>query len=159
MKKTVVVLLLILLFTGFRYTKNEPNKLELSRSDEKEIEEYINTLNNPGMGGEMNSAFELLGKNDEKGELYLWIASQEYFRKDEDQPLESTSGVSMPLLLKVIKEEALVIKGHKAPREGIFYNKDVKRMFPKDVREKMSIYDSENLFKELDERAAEEQIE
>ncbi|HJB22729.1 MAG TPA: hypothetical protein H9946_01130, partial [Candidatus Jeotgalibaca pullicola] len=97
MKKTVVVLLLILLFSGFRYTKNEPNKLELSRSDEKEIEEYINTLNNPGMGGEMNSAFELLGKNDEKGELYLWIASQEYFRKDEDQPLESTSGVSMPL--------------------------------------------------------------
>jgi hypothetical protein len=134
---------------------NNRNKIDddysITNQDLASIETYLNQyiLELSTNDGEIHSAYELLGNDFSKKELYIWALSVEISPGET----QSTSGVSAPLLLKIEqKDNRLHIVDHRFPSDGTLYNRDIKRMFPEEVQEKIWSFNSSKLWDEIVER-------
>jgi hypothetical protein len=66
---------------------------------------------------------------------------------------EISSGLSQPFVLEVEEKGGeLKIVNHKSPRDGNDYPKDIKKLFPKEVRIKLANFNNERLIEELDKK-------
>ena len=134
---------------------NNRNKIDddysITNQDLASIETYLNQyiLELSTNDGEIHSAYELFGSDFSKKELYIWVLSVEISPGET----QSTSGVSAPLLLKIEqKDNRLHIVDHRFPSDGTLYNRDIKRMFPEEVQEKIWSFNSSKLWDEIVER-------
>ncbi|MFU0782398.1 MAG: hypothetical protein ACFWT2_04785 [Thermoanaerobacterium thermosaccharolyticum] len=79
----------------------------------------------------MYSAFELLGTDKDK--IYIWLVKEEYIKTGTN--LERGQGVSLPVVLKIKKSsKGISIISHDFPKDGVNHNKDVKKLFPANIR-------------------------
>lgn len=150
MKRIFLLVFMAILLAGCAKSDQVDVNYTISKQDEALIEEYINqNLYEPVSDAKIHSIFEVLGSNMSKGELYLWVIVQEV-----DQERNKTGTIlSGPVLLKVRQgEEGLQVLKHKEPGDGVQYNKDINKMFPEEVREKITYFDSAELMKQLEEQ-------
>jgi hypothetical protein len=119
-------MLLILLLAGC----SEPGSISVTEKDKQEIEKYIRQeVMSPNFGGEVFSAYEILGSDENKGELYLWALIQEYYKKGTE--IEQGTGMSVPMVLKIDQsKDSFKVLSHTLPRDGSLYAEDIKNLFP-----------------------------
>lgn len=124
----------------------------ITKEDNQTINSYINeNLSKPNSGGEIYSVHEILGSDKEAGEIYIWTILQEVYKNGDH--FKSTSGLSLPIVLHVEEgKEGLKIVNYNSPRDGSDYPKDIKKLFPKDVRNKIYKHKNEELIKEFDDK-------
>ena len=81
----------------------------------------------------MYSAFKLLGTSREK--IYIWLVKVEYFNVDNKIIHEGGGAVSVPVVLNFKKtSNNFSISSHKCPEDGKNFNKDVKKLFPSNIK-------------------------
>lgn len=145
-KKRFIFLVLIpilLFFGGCDSTEeNSSDALALTPQDEQRIEAYLDTrtedISSPHQGGKMVSAFRILGTDADK--IYLWMLKYEYL----EQSHELTNGVSLPVVLYITtKDDQIVITHHGFPKDGSAYSGSLKKLFPKNVRDQISMNPNE----------------
>ena len=150
MKKGIVSIFLLsimLIFGGCNSTvKNSSNYLKVTKDDEKIILEYLDTKTNDisaPSGGKMYSAFDVLGTDDNK--IYIWVVKEQFIKHDSEM-IQGTGGVSLPVVLniKTIDGKIKVID-HKSPRDGNEGAKDIKKLFPENVRNLMNKNNNERV--------------
>ncbi|CAM4025684.1 hypothetical protein [Mesobacillus thioparans] len=120
-------ILLILLVAGYARSSSS---ISLSAENQQEIERYIREeVMSPNFDGEIFTAYEILGSNEKKGELYIWALIQEYYK--DGSKMEQGTGMSVPMVLKIDQTEgSLQVISHTIPRDGSYYANDIKDMFP-----------------------------
>ncbi|MDV4152029.1 hypothetical protein R0131_14465 [Clostridium sp. AL.422] len=134
----VLQLLILFILGGCSSTpKDASNTLEITQPDEKIIQEYLDSKTNdisaPNQEGEMYSAFEIFGTDDNK--IYVWMLKYEYL----GQGKAVTNGVSTPIVLYIeSKDGEIEIENHKSPKDGEEYGESLKKLFPQKVIEKMN---------------------
>ncbi|MEW9095481.1 MAG: hypothetical protein AB2417_10410 [Clostridiaceae bacterium] len=117
--------------------KDSSNTLEITQTDEKIIQEYLDTKTNdissPYRGGKMYSAFRILGTDSNK--IYVWMLKYENLKQSN----ELTNGVSIPIVLYIeTKGDKIEIDNHKYPKDGVEYGRSLGKLFPQNVRDEMS---------------------
>ncbi len=125
----------LLLFSFLLLVSCLQNQLKLTADDSKQVEKYLDTkIMATSFGGSVFSANKIF--TIEKDKIFLWAYLQEYYIKDGKTVLGS--GWSVPLVLNVEKtQDGINIKSHDAPRDGDLYSEDIKRLFPKEVQQKI----------------------
>jgi hypothetical protein len=119
-------MLLILLLAGC----SQSGSIAVTEKDKQEIERYIRKeVMSPNFGGEIFSAYEILGSDENKGELYLWALIQEYYK--EGTGVEQGTGMSVPMVLKIDQsKDSFKVISHTLPRDGSLYAEEIKNLFP-----------------------------
>ena len=154
MKKRSIVIFLILIsiiLIGLNFrARNSSNSLEITEVDEKVILEYLDKNTDdilPATVGKLYSAFTILGTDKDK--IYIWLLKEEY-KKDDTSTAQS--GVSLPVVL-YIKDNSnkIEITNHKIPKDGAEYEKDIKKLFPRNIINIINNNNNEGV-KELEER-------
>lgn len=151
MKYFFLFLVAVLLITGCsNQSKGEPYTLSIK--DNENINSYLEVnLIKPIKEGEINSVFEVLGSNKNRDEVYVWALLEEVYV--EGGAVKHTSGLSLPLVLEVEEWNGeIMVKKHKAPRDGEKFNSDINKLFPKNVRETISTFDRGYLEKQLEDK-------
>lgn len=122
------------------FCKNIPFEIdnEYTKQRDAVIEEYLLSQDHFSWQTEVGSkricVFEELGNEDGLFPLYLWVFCGEY--KDG----EELSGSSGPVLIDYPNEMSFFTvekMTHKVPRDGSFYSKDIKEIFPQDVQDEI----------------------
>lgn len=140
MKKIVllVVLLCTIIILAFVLSKNGSHEIiKITENDEKVILEYLDKKTNDiakpiKANGKMYSSFKLLGTD--QNEIYIWLVKMEYTKIGEQVSNEGNA-VSVPVVLKVNKNnKGISIISHKYPEDGINYGKNIKRLFPSNLK-------------------------
>lgn len=115
--------------------KNSSNSLSITKDDEKEILKYLDTKTDDVLApisGKVYSAFYILGTDNDK--VYTWALKKEEI---------IGSAVSLPVVLNVETIDGKIkVINHKFPRDGNDGAEDVKKLFPKNVRDIM--YDKDH---------------
>ncbi|WP_078379145.1 hypothetical protein [Sutcliffiella halmapala] len=143
------IIILVLLSACSSVTKSEP--YTLSNKDKEIINSYLESnLVNPIKEGKIISVYDVLGSDRNRNEIYIWTIIEEAYIKGES--VKRTSGLSQPLVLIMEENGNIIVKEHKAPRDGTKFNSDIDGLFPKDVREKITNYNQRNLQEQLDEK-------
>ncbi|MCP2238768.1 hypothetical protein [Thermoanaerobacterium thermosaccharolyticum] len=130
------ILSIIIVFTGCSSTPKitATNTLKITQNDKKIILNYLDTKTNDiayPSKGKMYSAFELL--ETDKDKIYIWVVKEEYIKVGAT--LERGQGVSLPVVLKIKKSsKGISIISHNFPKDGVNFNKDVKKLFPANIR-------------------------
>ncbi|WP_128738871.1 MULTISPECIES: hypothetical protein [Geobacillus] len=116
--------------------------ISLSEIEEKVIEKYLlEEVMDSNYCGEIFAAYEILGTDEIVSEVYLWALIQEYYNKGE--VIEKGSGMSDPIVLHVEKNKgSLKVLGHTLLRDGSYYLKDIKELFPTNIQDKILNYPS-----------------
>lgn len=88
--------------------------------------------------------------------VYAWVVEGRYYQQDEE--IKQDSGSSIPFVFVVEKiDEEYVVTDSRIPRDGSYYEKDMKNMFPLSVRrdmEQMQLDGSiEKMILEVEEKA------
>ena len=110
--------------------------LEITKNQEALILDYLDTKTNNiaySKGAAMFSAFKILGTDKDK--VYIWLVKVEYFESQDTNNAPGTrQAVYVPVSLHV-KEDAtgFSIISHEFPRDGIYYGKDIGRIFPPNI--------------------------
>lgn len=103
--------------------------LIIEEKDKEIIRTYLNEKTGNDFvesNGKCYSVFEVLGTGE--NEIYLWVYKEN----------ESGSASAMPVLLDATKENNLLnIISYKVPGECAFYDKDIRKMFPKEIQNKI----------------------
>ncbi|MDE4542928.1 hypothetical protein [Thermoanaerobacterium sp. R66] len=153
----VLILSIIIVFAGCNSSQKitTTNPLKITQNDKKIILNYLDTKTNdiayPNKG-KMYSAFELLGTYKDK--IYIWLVKEEYIKAGTN--LERGQGVSLPVVLKIKKSsKGISIISHDFPKDGVNYNKDVKKLFPANIRFPNN-EEIKNLVKVIETRAEED---
>ncbi|NTW25488.1 MAG: hypothetical protein HGA37_12385 [Lentimicrobium sp.] len=141
MKKWIILIFLLsvmLIWGGCNSTpKNSSNSLIITKDDEKIILKYLDTKTNDissPEGRRMYSAFDSLGTDSDK--IYIWMLKEECLKQGNE--IEWTNGVSLPVVLYVKSlEDKIEIKSHKFPEDGEGNNKNIRKLFPENVRSVM----------------------
>ncbi len=137
-------------------TENETMKITLE--EDRVIKDYLaKNIISPNSGGEVFSAYSLLGRNEEQ--LFIWAYTQEFYKESGD--IIQGTGRSGPLVLLVDDSgEILLITGHKEPRDGSYYAEDLKKLFPPEIQNKILGFHSspelERIINEVDENSYQE---
>ena len=89
--------------------------------------------------------------------VYAWVVEGRYYL--EDEKIKQDSGYSIPFVFVVEKiDEEYVVTDSRIPRDGSYYEKDMKNMFPLSVRhdmEQMQLDGSiEKMILEVEEKAS-----
>jgi hypothetical protein len=135
--KLIVLIIIILLISGFVVYKNKKNinqtsLVKESSSEDLQIEEYLDTnILNPEYGGKIFCVFHKYGSKEINNKIsyYLWTYCEEYYKKGNQ--ILMGSGVSMPVRLNIEKDgNNLKIIGFNKPTDGEEYAKSIKEMFP-----------------------------
>lgn len=153
---------IILIPGGCKSTiKNSSNSLNITKEDEKIIQQYLDTKTNDissTKSGKMYSAFILLGTDNDK--IYVWMLKEECIKVGSGVII--TNGVSSPLVLYVkTGEYGIKIKSHKSPKDGEGYGKSIKKLFPQNVIDLISNISNEHMahLKEVIKNRVKEDIE
>ncbi|WP_079504431.1 hypothetical protein [Mesobacillus jeotgali] len=151
MKSLLLCGMLLILLAGCTQSGSIP----VTAEDQQEIEKYIRQeVMSANFGGEIFSAYEILGSDHEKSELYIWALIEEYYR--EGTNIEQGTGMSVPMVLKVDQTESpLKVLSHTEPRDGSFYAADIKDMFPYYAEKKALNYPTSHVDKLVKEIEAE----
>ncbi|WP_055666207.1 hypothetical protein [Desnuesiella massiliensis] len=165
MKKWSILIFLmsiILIPGGCKSTiKNSSNSLNITKEDEKIIQQYLDTKTNDissTKSGKMYSAFILLGTDNDK--IYVWMLKEECIKDGSDVIM--TNGVSSPVVLYVkTGETGIKIKSHKSPKDGEEYGKSIKKLFPQNAIDLISNISNERMaqLKEVIKNRVKEDIE
>lgn len=76
-------------------------------------------------------------KTKNKYDVYTWILQEKYYLEN-DKVIKDT-GASIPYKFEVIKEnDKFIINNYDIPRDGSYYDKDMKHIFPKSVLKDMN---------------------
>jgi hypothetical protein len=137
MKKYALIILLVILIVGFK--KNDGVNKEKHFFFSRQLREEINKVtteyleNNFLLSSNDDKVFcsykELGGqkKSDSVMDYYIYSLCVEYNHK-----LEEGSGISAPMVLTIdIKNHA--VKNLRKPRDGSYYVKDLRKLFPNEV--------------------------
>jgi len=142
MKKIITFIFIfsiILIFSGCNSTvKNSSGSLKVTKDDEKIILEYLDTKTNDILapsGGKMYSSFTVLGTD--KNKIYIFMLKEEFMKHDSE--MIRNGGVSTPLVLNVETIDGkMKITSHKFPGEGDKNAKDMKKLFPENIRNEIN---------------------
>jgi len=86
--------------------------------------------------------------------LYVWVRCGEFVL--QDVKLKELSGISVPAKINYPNELSYRDLGkvsHEVPRNGSFYSKEIKTIFPLDVQKAIFCFDVANLNKKLESAA------
>jgi hypothetical protein len=153
----VSILSIIIVFAGCNSNQKiiTTNPLKITQNDKKIILNYLDTKTNDiayPSKGKMYSAYELLGTDKDK--IYIWLVKEEYIKAGTN--LERGQGVSLPVVLKIKKSsKGISIISPDFPKDGVNYNKDVKKLFPANIRFPNN-EEIKNLVKVIETRAEED---
>ena len=140
MKKIVVLVILFctIIILAFVLSKNGSHEIfKITENDEKVILEYLDKKTNDiakpiKSNDKMYSAFKLLGTDQYK--IYIWLVKMEY-TKIGKQVSNEGNAVSVPVVLKINKNnKGISIISHKYPEDGASYGKNIKSLFPSNIK-------------------------
>jgi len=106
--------------------------------------------------GERVCIFEKLDKDNKLFPYYIWVRCGEFIL--ENGKLKELSGASLPAKIEYPNELSyfnLEKFEHKIPRDGSLYVKDVERIFPGDLSEKVFNFNKAGINKKIEEVAEE----
>ena len=86
-------------------------------------------------GGQVYCASHILGSAQKESttEAYLWVLCQEYYW--ENGKLALGTGASLPVALILESRDGdYSVTGHRVPRDGSLYGKDVRSIFPRSIQ-------------------------
>ncbi|MGY3717818.1 hypothetical protein ACWE42_20100 [Sutcliffiella cohnii] len=151
-KGFLLLIVVVLVLVGFQ-TIVKAGEISLTKEKEGTIEKYLKQeVLKPNFGGDIFTAYEVLASNEKLGEIYVWALISEYYI--EDKVIESGTSMSVPLVLHVNdSERGLEILSYTMPGDGSYYEKDIKKLFPKRIHSKIFNYSSvhiNKLMKEMD---------
>lgn len=133
-KKNYLIISIIIIIIAFLVYDEFDNSLEITKTDEKIILQYLDTKTNDinvAREGKMYSAFTVLGTDEDK--IYIWLLKEGYFK--EEGMLRVESGTSLPVVLYIKNgKNGIEITNHKYPEDGIGNEKSMKKLFPYYVR-------------------------
>lgn len=148
-KKIILFILLVYALVGCSSSGQDiDDDYSLTDQDLESIEKYLeqNLTTLSRDDGEIQSAFEVFGSDFTKGEIYIWATALEFYNGGS----QSTSGVSVPVVIKVNQEDhQLQVIGHSIPRDGNLYSRDLNKLFPEHIRESIKDFDSKNQMDQL----------
>jgi len=130
------VIILLMIFSGCTQDVYQGTESPIDDELHNKILHYLDSkILEPSFGGKVFSAYEELGCSGSGDIIYLWVFAQEFY-KDSDF-LEKGTGMSTPIALKLSKDEDMEIIEHILPRDGEYYQKDIKRLFPQKLHEQI----------------------
>jgi len=157
----LIIIFLFLFYLSFADDKGscpcctaENGRMEITLEEDRVIKDYLNNnIISPDFGGEVFSAYSLLGRNEE--ELYIWAYTQEFYEDSGD--INRATGRSGPLVLLLDDlDEMLLITEHKKPRDGSYYTEDINKLFPPEIQDKILRFHSspelERIINEMEEK-------
>ncbi|MED4015118.1 hypothetical protein [Sutcliffiella cohnii] len=154
-RKGFLLLIVVVLVLVCFQTIVKAGEISLKKEQEGTIEKYLKQeVLKPNFGGDIFTAYEMLASNEKLGEIYVWALISEYYI--EDKVIESGTSMSVPLVLHVNdSERGLEILSYTMPGDGYYYEKDIKKQFPKRIHSKIFNYSSvhiNKLIKEIEEK-------
>ncbi len=154
------------IFSTWGYSYTAPIDLS-SEKIEIAIENYLTKLNDleyshhEGEKYFIASNIYLIEETLSKAEyrVYAWVLGQSYYL-DENGAVQSGSGYSCPYMIIVSRtNDNYYVSSCETPRDGSYYPKDMKRLFPTYVRYQMNaVYDDgtyDRISLEIEERVNE----
>ena len=91
----------------------------------------------------------LIEEKEDETIAYAWILTKKYYLEEENIKEDSSS--SIPYKIKLIKEKnQYKVIEYKMPRDGSYYKKDIKELFPNSVRNQIKKVHSNGTFEKLD---------
>jgi len=96
-------------------------------------------------------AIENLNPENDLFPLYVWVYCGEYVVQDDK--LETLSGSSGPVKINYPNELSfydLSRFSYEAPRDGSYYSEDIKKIFPKNIQQRISNFNMENIIKRIE---------
>lgn len=144
-------MLLLLFLAGC----SQSTAITISDENHQEIEKYLrDEVMDPNFGGKNFSAYEVLGSDQDKGEIYIWAFIQEYY--EEGNGIEEGTGMSVPMVLKLDQSQnSFKVLSHTLPRDGNYYAEDIKDLFPKKAEKKIFDYPTVDIGKLIKEAEGE----
>lgn len=129
----------LVLFLGYQYS-TAGNSFSLSNTEQQVINRYLNEeVMDPNFSGKVFSVYDVLRSNQKTGEIYIWAYIQEYY--ETDTGLETGTGMSVVMVLHVEQNgDSLEITSHTLPRDGSYYQEDIKALFPRSIQSKIMSY-------------------
>jgi hypothetical protein len=131
------------------FLENKP-QINLTKDQTTKIENYISSqkdICDASNGGNLFTTIKVLGVNNISGtvlNVYVWGATQEYYL--DNQNMQEGSGSSLPVLITADTENGkFEITGHKIPRDGNLYTKDIKSLFPLNVQKQIFNLNNETI--------------
>ncbi len=144
----------IFLIAGCSYNHQDVDLEQFPPSISHTVDMYLDQyFLNPSFGGKVFVAHKILGTD--QGKLYVWVFAQEFYVKGN--MLEKGTGKSCPAVLKTGpgNAEEIDIIGHKLPRSGSLYSKDIRKMFPSEVQKAIHNIHGQTTIADLRDRAEE----
>ncbi|PPA68450.1 hypothetical protein [Jeotgalibacillus proteolyticus] len=146
MRKFPLLLLLSLLMVGLygcstTSTAESRVPFDLTEDDAKTIQTYLNEEVEPiPEDGELISVFNVFESDKNSGKIYLYAH------------ISGGGELGAPFVLYAKEKNGqLIITKHKTPREGIYWGKDSGKLFPDDIRDKLSNYDTQKINEDFKE--------
>ncbi len=85
--------------------------------------------------GEIFAEYHELGRSTNK--LFIWGYIAELYKTDNE--IKTATAISLPLVIEFSENEFI---GHQTPRDGSYYSKDIKDMFPKALHDNVLNFQS-----------------
>ena len=87
-------------------------------------------------------------EKEEKYNIYAWVLEGKYYLDGDE--IKQDSGSSIPYKFVVEKEDGVFkVTSYKIPRDGSYYVKDMKTIFPREVKKSMDDVHSDGTIKRL----------
>ena len=85
---------------------------------------------------------------DDHYNFYAWVLEGKYYL--ENNEIKESSGSSIPYKFVIKKKDGkFIVVDYKIPRDGSYYPKDIKNIFPRDVRSFIDDVHSDGTIKRL----------
>ena len=153
MRKRHIVVLISIVLIGLIFwltdnliilPKDSADCLELTEEDERIIINYLNNNmdnNSKNRIQKTYSTFEIIGTDKKK--VYLYLSQQSYYVLNGELKTENTWLCPVVLTIKDKNGKISIVK-HQVPRDGSEYGKDRRRLFPKNVLNRITAFGSNN---------------
>lgn len=150
--KTIIIknhLMVLVLFFSFVFVSCNQKTSTPSKKENEAIEKYLdNKVMETSYKGKIFSSHLIFMKQSDK--IYLWAYMQEYYKREGK--ILMGSGWSVPLILNIEnRSNGIIIISHIAPRDGELYSKDIKELFPEEIRQKIFYFPGTQEMKKLEE--------
>lgn len=108
----------------YRYTERQVDEEQLPAPEESAVNDYLEgAIVTANFGGEIFAEYHEFGRATD--ELFIWAYVVELYETDGE--LQTGTATSLPLIIEFTEDE---VTGHRAPRDGPYYEEDVRAMFP-----------------------------
>ena len=87
-------------------------------------------------------------KKDEHYNFYAWVLEGKYYLENNEIKESSASSIPYKFVIKK-KDGKFIVVDYKIPRDGSYYPKDIKNIFPRDVRSFIDDVHSDGTIKRL----------